>query len=69
MLDISNVAGTPQWPNVRYIEHSAWVTFSALTMFVLAGNPSKPIGGPAGRPGILQEQLCHLWRSCFQDYL
>src|SRR5215469_15897661 len=43
--------------------------FSALTMFALAGNPSKPIGGPTGRHGILQEQLRRLWRSCFPDYL
>jgi hypothetical protein len=27
MLDISNAAGTPYWPNVRYIERSACVTF------------------------------------------
>ena len=38
-------------------------------MFALARNPSKPIGGPTGRPGILQEQLRYLWRSCFRDYL
>jgi hypothetical protein len=38
-------------------------------MFALAGNLSKPIGGPARRPGILQEQLRHLWQSCFRDYL
>jgi hypothetical protein len=38
-------------------------------MFALGGKPSKPIGGPTGRPGILQEQLRHLWQSCFQDYL
>src|SRR5215469_1076783 len=43
--------------------------FSALTMFALAGNPSKPIGGPTGRPGILQEQLRHLWRCFFRDNL
>ena len=43
--------------------------FSALTMFALAGNPSKPIVGPTGRPGILQERLCHLWQSRFRDYL
>jgi hypothetical protein len=38
-------------------------------MFASAGNPSKPIGEPAGWPGILQEQLRHLWRSCLRDYL
>jgi len=27
MLDISNAAGTLQWPNVRYIEHSACAIF------------------------------------------
>jgi hypothetical protein len=27
MLGISNAAGTPYWPNVRYIERSACVTF------------------------------------------
>jgi len=27
MLDISNAAGTPQWPNVMYIERSACTTF------------------------------------------
>jgi hypothetical protein len=55
MLDISNEV---------HARH-----FSALTMFAFARNPSKLIGGPAGRPGIVQEQLHHLWRSCFQDYL
>ena len=55
MLDISNAV------------HSRY--FSALTMFPLAGYPSKPIVCPTGRPGIHQEQLCHLWRSGFRDYL
>jgi hypothetical protein len=51
MLDISNAV---------HARH-----FSALMIFALAGNPSKPIGGPARRLGILQEQLHHLWWSCF----
>jgi hypothetical protein len=51
MLDVSNAV---------HAQH-----FSALTMFALAGNQSKPIGRPTGMPGILQEQLRHLWRSCF----
>jgi hypothetical protein len=55
MLDISNAV---------HARH-----FSGLTMFVSAGNPKKPIGGPTGWPGIPQEQLRHLWRSCLRDYL
>ena len=55
MLDISNAV------------HAGH--FSALTMFPLAGYPSKPIVCPTGRPGILQEQLCHLWQSGFRYYL
>jgi hypothetical protein len=40
MFDISNAV---------HAQH-----FSALTMFALAGNPSKPSGGPTKRPAFFR---------------
>ena len=70
MLDISNAACTPQWPNVIYISNTVHaLSFSALTVFAWTGNPNKLVVGSTTRPGIRQEQWCHLWRSGFRYYL
>ena len=62
MLDISNTACTPQWPNVLYISN-------AVHALSWVGNTNKLVVDPTTRPGIRQEQWCHLWQSGFQHYL
>jgi hypothetical protein len=37
--------------------------------FLLEQETNKPTVGPTTRPGIRQEQWCHLWRSGFRYYV
>jgi hypothetical protein len=41
MLDISNAAGTPYWPNVRYIERSACVTCFSTAYVLFSCKPMQ----------------------------
>ena len=69
LSDIADAARTPQWPGVRYIRRSACATFFSADDVCFSWKPKQTHWGPTGRPGILQEQLRHLWRSFFRDYL
>jgi hypothetical protein len=43
--------------------------FSDLSAFPSARNPNKPSLGPTTRPGVRQQQWCHLYKSGIRYYL
>jgi hypothetical protein len=52
MLDISNAAGTSYWPNVRYIERSACVTFFSADDVRFSCKPKQTHWGA-------RQNVCH----------